>query len=675
MTHRKQEELPGKGTMRKLRDILENRADIDDDNPEIIDLRGAYHLEISRSRVALIRMVSKPSKEDPAAVEPRLVCDFLPWYPEVANRATVGRDGKITETKTALFRPEVIRRDRTYRLPYPLTDLKTVYQMSALAPMFHRAGLQLPLDPTDRTVLGNLLSSLGVDDGSRESGIEVEAMGWGEIDGAWTYMAPSGSVTAEGIVNVRVSAPGSEGEEDALPEVLGEIGFDRTLEGRELRKAADAIGSFIGICRDDHPMPYLLLGTLFTAPLPQPEQTTLNVVGDSDIGKSHAAKSLMMFLSTSLDATADLTGKPSLSGLQGRAVWSRHGICLWDDFRVDDARDDPELQKNTTALIQAHQSGVDAAKSNKDRGIAKSRLVRSWGILTSEQVVGGGAGIANRMLITQVVEGDVLIEPMGDAPLDHFRKRYGRTGMARAFFASYLQWLAGKIADAGGLRSFEHEVKARRDATVKKLKTTRTTASAAKLLVGWDYVREFATEHGFEDKLPDEHTIAAMILRGANEATEAAGEANAMVRILQRAADKLASGRGYVAAEDNGAPRDWDYLGWRKEEGFEPRPAGAGAMQIGKVGTDDQWICLNSDALKQVAKEENIGTAWKALMGMARALDYVHPESFPSGDAKPNVDGFRTRPRGLYVRADWLIPGWEEREEGRRATKRVRNRQ
>lgn len=658
--------------MRTFREILENRDEIDDDNPEHVELSGAYYLEVSRSRVRLIRLVSKPTKEDPQATQHRVVTDYVAWYPEVANRAAVSRDGKIIETKQALFYPQIVRRDKTFTLPYPLTDLKSVYALSSLAPMFHRAGLQLPLDQQDRTVMGNLLSSLGVDDGSRETGIEVEAMGWGQVDGEWTYMAPQGSVSRDGIVKVRVSAPGSEGEEDSLPEVLGEIGFQRVLEGRELRKAADAIDSFIGICREDHAMPYLLLGTLMSAVLPHPEQVTINVVGDSDIGKSHAAKSLMLFLSTSLDATADLTGKPSLSGLQGRMVWSRHGICLWDDYRVTDAREDPDLKKNTSSLIQAHQSGVDAAKSNKDRGIAKSRLVRSFGILTSEEIVEGGSGIVNRMLVTSVVKGDVLIEPIGDAPLDHFRNGFGRNGIARALFASYLQWLAGKVTEAGSLRKFEALVKDRRDACVTEFSVSRTAVSVGKVLVGWDFFREFAREAGFEDKLPDEKTIAAMVLSGANAADEAALESNSMVRILQRASEKLTSGRGYVAAENNGAPGDWDYLGWRREQGMEPRPMSGGAMLLGKIGAEDEWVCLNADALRQIAREENIGTSWKALMGMARTLRYVNQESF-SGDSKPNVPGFRTRPRGLYVKANWLISGWDERDGARREPKQTPN--
>ena len=650
--------------MRSFRDTIKNRDKIDDDNPEQINLSGAYYLEVSRSKVQLVRIVSKPTKENPNETQQRGVADYVAWYPEVVNRAAVGRDGKVVETKTALFYPQVIRRDRIHTLPYPLTEQKGVFAISTLTPMFHRAGLQLPLDPQDRMFMGNLLSSLGVDDGSRESGIEAEAMGWGLVDGEWTYMAPKGSVTRDGIAKVRVSAPGSEGEEDALPEVLGEIGFDRVLEGKELRKAADAIDSFIGICREDHPMPYLLLGTLMSAVLPHPEQTTVNIVGESDIGKSHAAKSLMLFTSTSLDPTADLTGKPSLSGLQSRAVWSRHGVCLWDDYRVDDARDDPDLRKNAGSLIQMHQSGVDAAKSNKDRGIAKARPVRGFGILTSEEILGGGSGVVNRTLVTTVVEGDVLIKPMGDAPLDHFRNDFGHNGIARAMFASYLQWLAEKITEAGSLRSFEGEVKKRRDASVAKIATSRTTASVAKVLVGWDYFREFAIEAGFEDKLPDENTIAAMVLSGANAADEAAIDANAVSRILQRASEKLTSGRAYIAAENNGAPRDWDYLGWRREEGFKPRPMSGGAMLLGKIGTGDEWVCLNADALRQIAREENIGTSWKALMGMARAFKHVNVESF-SGDAKPNVPGFRTRPRGLYVRADWLISGWDERDGDR----------
>lgn len=655
--------------MRTFRDIIDSRDEIDDDNPETIDLDGPYHLEISRSRVALIRMVSKPTKEDPSAVVPRLVADYVMWYPEVTDRATVGRDGKITRTRNSLFYPEVIRGARRYTLAFPVTDLKSVYSLPSLIPLFHRAGLKLPLDGMDRAVMGNLLSNLGVDDESRYSGIEPEAMGWGKVDGRWTYMAPAGSVDTEGIVDVRVSAPGAEGEEDALPEALGRIGFNRVAEDEELVEDADAIAAFIATCRDEHPLPYLLLGTLFAAPLPQPEQTTVNVVGGTGSGKSHVAKTLMLFLSSSLDPTADLTGKPTLPGLQGRAVWSRHAPCLWDDYRVSDAREDPDLRKNANSLIQMHQSGVDAAKSNKERGVARSRLVRSWGILTSEETLGGGSGILNRTLVTKVTEGDINLTPMGDAPLDHFRRDFGaQTGRARAFYAAYLRWLAEQITDAGSLSAFEAEVTRLRNRTVEKLHTSRTTASAAKLLVGWTFLREFARENGFEGKLPDTHTVERMILAGANEADEAAVEANEMVRILERVREKVASGAAHVAAEDNGAPSDWDYLGWRQEVGFEPRPISP--TQAGKIA-GDEWVCVNSDILRRIAKEEGIGTGWRALLDMTAKLPHVHPESRAPGDAKPNVEGFRTRPRGVYLRTAWLVPGWTERNEDRSAPKRV----
>ena len=630
--------------MSSIRDMIDSGDGFE------VDLSHGVTARINGADTEVFAEKTVVAKDGTSEVKHELIATFVPWIPVTHEAHAVSRDGHTRPTSETRFYPEVITRHGTFRAPNPVSE-SVAFSIKKIRSLLHRAGLVLPLDARGIAQLENVLSELGAHDGSRDTRIAYEAMGWAHIDGQWTYVAPRGGVTTDGIVELAVTSPGNDDDSDALPAVLGEIGFDRVVSGDELRSAAGAIRAFQDMMIADHSAPYLLLGTVFSSVLPHPTQTVLDVVGRTGSGKTNVARAALGFLSTARKVTADLTSKPSLVGLQARAAWSRHGLCLWDDYRAESAQNDPEMRKNASSLIQMHLTGDDAAKSNKNRGTGKSNPVQCFGILTSEQIVDGGEGIANRLLVTEVAKGDVLLEPKGSSPYDRWNHDYEDSGLARALMASYLQFIAEQIERAGSLRAFEREVAERRGQLLDRLPTSRTLTSAAMILVGWEFLFDFAEQAGFDDLLPEYDEIEAAILAGANAADVAASEANTARRLIERTRDKIAAGAAFVGAEGLTQPKSWDALGWEKVRGsIQPRTR----ANVGIITPDEQWIVVGRNWLIDLAKEMGITTSQAALNALLLELPFVHPDS---AKEKPSATfGFRSRPRGVYVRADVLAP-------------------
>lgn len=630
---------------------------------EHIEAGEAFEVELSQgstvrvaggeTAITTVKLVkTKDENGDEIEVEKvALVADFVPWLPVTHEAHRITRDGETRPTSETRFYPEVITRRGTFRSANPVSET-VAYDLKKLRSLLHKAGLVLPLAAVDRSRLENVISEFGAHDGSRDQRIAYESMGWAKIDGKWTYVAPRGGVTAEGVVELAVTSPGSDEDDLSLPAALSEIGFDHIPEDAdELRDAAGAIRAFVSQTLLDHPAPYLLLGTVFTSVLPHPSQTVANLVGPTGQGKSQLARAALGFFSSAQKVTADLTAKPSLIGLQARAVWSRHGVCVWDDYRAESAATDPAMRQNASSLIQMHLTGDDAAKSNKLRGIGAANPVQSFGVLTSEQIIDGGEGIANRLLVTHLAAGDVLINPRGSAPVDVWRHQWEATGKARALMAAYLQWLAGRIENAGGLREFEAKIDRRRSKLLNDLPTSRTLTSAAMILVGWDAFRTFAKEAGFDDLLPEWDTIETAILATANAADSAAADQNPARRIIERTRDMIAAGAGHVTLEGDAKPEGWELLGWENDRGNIRTKMRSDF--VGLLTPDAQWIAISGNWIENLRTRMGITTSAAALREKFLELPDVHPDS---AKAKPSGFGFDGRPRGIYVRTAALVP-------------------
>lgn len=629
------------------------------DEPFEVDLSQGTTVRIAGVDTAVVttkKVKTKDNNGDEIEVDKVVqVADFIPWLPVTHEAHRITRDGETRATAETRFYPEVITRRGRYRSTNPVSEV-VAYDLKKLRSLLHKAGLVLPLAAVDRARLENVISEFGAHDGSRDQRVAYESMGWAKIDGSWTYVAPRGAVTAEGILDLAVTSPGSDDDNpDALPPALAEIGFDRLPKStEELRDAAGAIRAFIEQTTPDHPAPYLLLGTVFTSVLPNPTQTVANLVGPTGQGKSQLARAALGFFSSAQKVTADLTAKPSLIGLQARAVWSRHCLCVWDDYRAESAAADADMRRNASSLIQMHLTGDDAAKSNKLRGIGAANPVQSFGVLTSEQIIDGGEGIANRLLVTHLGAGDVLLNPRGEAPVDVWRHQWETTGRARAFMAAFLRWLAAQIETAGGLREFERRVDRRRSKLLNDLPTSRTLTSAAMVLTGWDRLFAFAEEAGFDDLLPDWDDIETAILATANAADSAASDQNPARRILEATRDKIAAGAGYVTREFDAQPEQWAALGWEDDRNhIRPKPR---ADFVGLLTPDSEWIAVSGNWIETLRQRMGITTSAQALREKFLDLPDVHPDS---AKAKPSGFGFEGRPRGIYVRTSALVPDLE----------------
>ena len=586
---------------------------------------------------------------------------WVPWLAATHEIHAIDAAGRTRTTGAVEFYPEIIdQHGRRFQVTEPVTD-KDAFDLKKLRGLLHHAAIQLPVQTADRLHLENVISALGAQDGSRDQRVGFNAMGWAYIDGRLTYLASAGSVTATGLVSHVVARPGHR-DGQGLPAAMAGIGFDRILTSRQdMRNAAGYIAAFRAIVPDG-PAAIALLGAAWTAPLPQDKHTTLTLEG-----KSGGGKSLLMATtqgiqsgspSTAMESTANLTQKPSMVGLQARAMWSRHALATWDDHRVGLGHDEEKKALAlAVALIQMGVGAEDPARSNTERGIAAARDMSFMGILTCEELPQGGPAVINRTLSVEIKPDDVKIFPRGTSPFDTYLNQYERTGKARALQASYISWLAKRIEAAGSLRAMQTEVSKLKDIFHPEM-GERVVVSASVLAVGHAYFRMFAAEMGFADLLPSEAEVDAAILATASATDAQAQDANPAYKILQFLRNRMAQHTGFVSGDGGSTPaKHVSEFGWTLDyrgERYIPRQ---GALFVGTISADFSHLIIPRATISDVKRIEGIGTANSALDRMF--AEWADPESFSKD--KPSMRwGLLSRPRGIIVPTAMLVDALDD---------------
>ncbi|TFD26626.1 hypothetical protein [Cryobacterium lyxosi] len=628
------------------------RAAIETKTTLAVFLEGGVVVRLGANPEILLRS-SRPGEDGKKVEYLQHLTAWVPWMTGTHEVYEVRVDGRVQSTQESEFFLEILTAGgRRHTLADPLNEA-TVYDLKKLRSRFHRAAITLPIPAAHRAHIENVISTLGAADQSRDARIAYSAMGWALVDGNWTYLAPAGSVTAAGIRDLVVARPGAR-DGEGLPPAMAKVGFDRIPAGDELHEAAASIAAFKAIMPNSD-APWIALGALWSAVLPQDKHTTLAIRGTTGGGKSGVMGALQAFQSGAGPAagefTASLITRPSAIGLEARAAWSRFALATWDDHRMSgtDAVADAQAAARVETLIQLGIGAETGAKSNVGRGIAQSRDMSFTGVLTCEELPRGGAGIVNRLVAVQLEPGDVELTPRGTSAFDLFIQDFADSGKARALHAAYLRWLAERMdnADGNGLRSLHREVEKEKKAWHPE-RATRADVSGSTIAVGWRMFRIFARLHEIEDLLPPEKEVDAAIVSVVNANAGLAADEDPALRILLDIRDRLGS-RGYISGDSFRVPGNHQYrLGWEAQrEGYSH----GNKLHLGTITPDFKNVIISRNAVKEVAKSLGITTAPAALSKMFEK--HAHPDSFTG---KPSARwGLPSRPRGFIVSSDVIV--------------------
>jgi len=515
-------------------------------------------------------------------------------------------------------------------------------------------GVSLPISTVAREQVGNALRELGTDGGTDV----VEAygtLGWLKPDtGGWTYLAPAGSVNAQGTVpGFTVGSP-PRSEEDSLLEAQLAYGFpDLPSDATAIRTAASAIPAFLAITPTSHAA-FAMLGLAFAAPLALSERTSVFLVSPPDAGKTQLLRAFQAFLTGNAHLSS-WTGSslPSATALGASitAKWARHAVSIHDDFRVPQDRRKADVVNLAVAnVVQASYGGAGSgAKSTVDGGLKTASEAETCAIISGEALPGGGVGVLSRILAIDLPPGAVAMTPRDESPFDTFREAH--PAGAQALYGAYIHFLASRLDTAGTLRQFRTTNERLRAENAPR--AGRSASNASVVGAGWAMLRLFAETAGFADLVPTQEDVVKALddLAGANAALVL--EANPGQAIVNAARDTIASKTGHIALHDGSMPtgEEATRLGWQ----WTARTATAGVyeptrFEVGVLSEDRQYVVLRNQAVTDLKRRN---PALEGLpMGQLNAgfLSLVKDGTTPGSKAPRTIAG-ETRPRGYVLPA------------------------
>jgi len=581
----------------------------------------------------------------------------------------IGRDNRLTEPLDARHDVRIldatgIRPEGWLAKDVPLTASGNVIAVHDLA----RARLMLPSSTTHLRVAGSMMRVLG------RTSLRVErtiaGTGWvlgldPDHPNAVTFVAPNGSITAEGVTtDYQVVPPiGSTGD---LPASMALVGF--TGATAPVDQSVEALRRFLAIT-ENRTITIGLLGALFSAPLNLAARPVVMVAGRTDSGKTMLAAAAMRFLADIADPDdAPLFGFAGTSeaGARARLSWARDLAVLADDYRHDGSsgrRANEAADQLLTTLTQAGARGGGSAKGTRDGGARTPAAIRSTIIVTAETASVEPA-IRNRTVVIEVGPSDGIVNP-GFA-YDEFQDLDNT--LPRSLMAAYLRWLAGRI-DArsddpgGGLTALTHRANADARAWRRQAGMGRAAIAVGGLHAGWRMFRRFARAAGIEEALPSADEVEDALRSLADVNALAARSLDPAARLIETLADSVRSGAGHLVSTDGHEPEVPAATGWtlRVTEGqhFNETRIPNGP-EVGVVARDKKTVFLTRLHVQAVAKLAHLDGLTPGQLHAG--LEAVHVGKTHPGDRVPEsaVPG---RPKGWLVPIGRVLAGLGDDEE------------
>jgi hypothetical protein len=472
-------------------------------------------------------------------------------------------------------------------------------------------GVQLPVNEVEVKRVANVIRSLGATDGGTTNLEQFGTMGWLKGDeGRWVYLAAGGSVGADGAATGYEVGPPPNSEAGSQLEAQLAYGWKNIAQGRaDLRCAAEAVPAFLAIT-PKNPAAFAMLGLILAAPLALAERTSVFVVSPPDAGKTHLLRALQAFLTGSAFLSTWTGGSLLTASALGAGIsarWARHGVSVFDDFRVpDDKKKADVIALAVAAVLQASYGGADSGvKSTVDGGLKAITSSETCSLISGEALPTGGTGVLSRTIAIELAVGGVEINPRGSSRLDVSRTEHADG--AHAIYGAYLQFLAQRLDLAGSLVNFRAENEGVRTAHTPV--SGRSASNASVIGAGWAMFREFAEEAGFADLLPSVDSVASYVgeLAGAN--AELVSAANPAQILINSARDMVAASNGHIALHDSSRPQrtlalklGWKWVTKYGDTGLYE----TSGFEVGVLSADHKWVCIRRQAISELKRRSQM---------------------------------------------------------------------
>lgn len=460
--------------------------------------------------------------------------------------------------------------------------------------------------PVSRTEVGHLENVLRVTRKTAEVSLEWESRGWAWVSDHWAFVAPGGSVTADGPgPKCAVVGPGA-GDLDGLNSHQRAVGWPEAPALNDLtEKDFTPLKDFLALLPGRQDLTTAIVGALFAAPLAMPRRTTLVVHGKHGGGKSVLLRCAKAFTSPLRDDVFDLsvrTVSPARA-TQGLAM-ARDCAVFCDDFRQSEDNQAENLRMAAVfdAISTLGYGAQAAERATADGSMRATPSARTLPIVTAETLP-TNASVVDRLAICAPVGPDDIPRGPGNK-IDPWQQTHFPA--ARRLFGGYVRWLATGL-DAAGEDALDKLAQAADGHRMRIYQATgndRAAEAVAVLEVGWLFLRKFARKAGLEECLPDKAFVAAQLdrVRAATRGQHTDGDTPAQLLAAIRGA--LESGQAYLTdASGDSAPTDPGRWGWVPDGRGDMRPAG---RPIGRLCLGGKHILVSDGGAQYVAAQSRL---------------------------------------------------------------------
>ncbi|WP_018771418.1 hypothetical protein [Arthrobacter sp. 162MFSha1.1] len=575
-------------------------------------------------------------KDDKKTQKFRRITDWVAWRSEAVAPRRLSTEGKSMPAADARYTVQLLNDHGLYEVA-GLSAKESVDAAVVLDKL--NSGSSLPVKIDHKKHMENTLRALGRHDAQRLLD-QFTSTGILNDNGKHVYLAPAGSINAEGVTHAYTVGAPANSQEGALRPAQAAMGFDRVAEGAELVKAAKALKAYMAITpgRLDHGI--ATLGALIAAPLPMNRYTTCVVLAPPGSGKSITISGLQSFVSgVGVDGSSysmTFSNKSTANGAALISGWHCNSLGVYDDFRISGNPEEDKRRASAFESVVQSSYGADG----KAAGVAEGGLRASTTATTTSVITGEGApassgtAIHSRYVKVQMAAEDYAITPRNASPLDTFIDEYANTGLARAMYASYVQWIIRRIDALGSVAAFKEEVSKRKKSWESDT-PGRSAETASVPAVAWMYLHDWAAENGISDALPSMEEVTKTLLAVVADNTATIAELSPGNLVLRRISEMIAGDAAYVESHTLEVPRGNERnLGWKWDD-FREQWGYGNRMLGGYLSEDRRWIAVPTNAVNTFRKLAGLtDITSKQFQGMM--ADFVRPGTKP-GD-KPKSD-------------------------------------
>lgn len=595
-----------------------------------------FFIHVGSGQTGLWESFWVEGKDDTKKQKFRRITDWVAWRSEAIAPRRLSPEGRSMPAADAKYTVQLLNDYGLYQVD-GLSDKDSVDAAVVLNKL--NSGSALPVKIDHRKHMENTLRALGRHDAQRLLD-QFTSTGILNDSGKHVYLAPAGSITAEGVTHAYTVGAPAGSQEGALRPAQAAMGFDRIAEGAELVKAVEAFKAYSAITpgRLDHAI--ATFGALLAAPLPMTRYTTCAVYAPPGSGKSITVSGLQSFYSAvGVDGSSysmTFSNKSTANGAALIAGWHCNSLGIYDDFRISGNPDEDKKRASAFEAIVQSSYGADG----KAAGVAEGGLRASTTATTTSVITGEGApasagtAIHGRYVKVQMAAEDYRITPRNASPLDTFIDEYANTGTARAMYASYLQWVIRRIDAAGSVAAFKEEV-SKRKKDWESDTPGRSAETASVMAVAWMYFLDWAAEKGVSNALPTMEEVTKTLLEVVADNVATIAELSPGKLVLQKIGDMIAGDAAYVESHALSVPSGNERnLGWKKE-GYNNEWGYGNRMLAGYLSEDRKWIAVPANAMNTFRKLAGL-TDFTAKHFQGMMADFVRPGTKP-GD-KPKSD-------------------------------------